>query len=465
MNEDRYFDPDPTVRAFARTLYRSVKDLPIISPHGHVEARLFADNVPFPNPTDLFLAPDHYLYRMLYSQGISMESLGIPRADKTRGEDDPRKAWQIFAEHYHLFAGTPSRAWLDYEFEVVLGIREQLNGKTAQAIFDQISETLAKPEFSPRALYDRFKIEVLATTDAASDELTEHQKLRRGQWPNRIIPTFRPDGVTNLADPQWRSNIRRLGEASGQEIRSYGSFIKVLEARRAWFKSLGASATDHGVVSPFTHRLSPRAASELFQKALRGKATRRDASAFTAHMLMEMARMSVEDGLVMQLHPGADRNHNALVAETYGPDKGADIPLPTEYTQNLKELLNSYGNDPRFSLVVFTLDESTYARELAPLAGHYPAMRLGPPWWFHDSIHGMERFRERVTETAGFYNTTGFVDDTRAFLSIPARHDLARRLDANFLARLISRHILSEEQAHLIVRELAIGLVKKAYHL
>lgn len=465
MNEDRFFDPDPSVRSIARTLYASVKDLPIVSPHGHVEAKLFVENAPFPNPAELFLTPDHYLYRMLYSQGISMDDLGIPRRDGTRGEHDARKAWQIFAQHYHLFAGTPSRAWLDYEFEIVFGVREPLNGSTAQSVYDQIAGTLQKPEFRPRALYDRFRIEVLATTDAATDELKDHKALRAGTWPNRIIPTFRPDGVTNLLDPAWRANIRRLGEVVGRDIRSYGAFIEALEERRAFFTSMGARATDHGVLSARTHRLAKAEASALFAKALRRKATPREASAFTAHMLMEMARMSVEDSLVMQIHPGADRNHNRLVWERYGPDKGADIPVVTEYTENLRELLNAYGNDPRLSVVVFTLDESTYARELAPLAGHYPAMKLGPPWWFHDSVHGMLRFRQQVTETAGFYNTTGFIDDTRAFLSIPARHDLARRLDANFLAGLVARHILSEAEALGLARELAIGLVKKAYKL
>ena len=465
MNEDRFFDPDPSVRSVARTLYASVKDLPIVSPHGHVDAGLFVENAPFPNPTDLFLTPDHYLYRMLYSQGVSMDALGVPRADGSREERDGRKAWQIFADHYHLFAGTPSRAWLDYEFEVVLGVRMPLNGSTAQSVYDQIMATLQKPEFRPRALYERFKIEALATTDAATDELKAHQALRQGTWPNRIIPTFRPDGVTNLLDPNWRANIRRLAQVVGRDIRSYAAYIQALEDRRTFFKSMGASATDHGVLSARTHRLSKTQAAETFGKALRRKATASDASAFTAHMLMEMARMSVEDGLVMQIHPGADRNHNTFVWENFGPDKGADIPVATEYTQNLKELLNAYGNDPRFSVVVFTLDESTYARELAPLAGHYPAMKLGPPWWFHDSVHGMLRFRQGVTETAGFYNTTGFIDDTRAFLSIPARHDLARRLDANFLGGLVARHILSESEAIILARELAIGLVKKAYKL
>lgn len=465
MNEDRYFDPNPAVRTTARALYQSVKNLPIVSPHGHVDAKLFVKDEPFPNPADLFLTPDHYLYRMLYSQGISLESLGIPRADGSRGEADARKAWQIFAEHFHLFAGTPSRAWLDYEFVVVLGVQERLNGSTAQAIYDQITETLQKPEFRPRALYDRFKIEVLATTDAATDELKDHRTLRKGTWPNRIIPTFRPDGVTNLLDPHWRANIKRLGMVVGREIRSYQAYVQALEERRTFFKSMGATATDHGVRSPRTQRLSKREAGALFLKALRKKATPKDAEAFTAHMLMEMARMSIDDGLVMQIHPGADRDHNKLVWSTYGPDKGADIPVATEYTQNLKELLNTYGNDPRFALVVFTLDESAYARELAPLAGHYPAMKLGPPWWFHDSIYGMQRFRERVTETAGFYNTTGFIDDTRAFLSIPARHDLARRLDANFLSQMVSRHILSEAEAFALAAELATGLVKKAYKL
>ncbi len=463
LQADRYFDSDTSVRSVARDIYASIKDLPLVSPHGHVDPSLFVRNEPFPNPTELFLIPDHYLFRMLYSQGISMEALGIPHRDGSRGETDPRRIWQLFADHFYLFAGTPSKAWLDYEFHVILGLPDPLTPKNAQRVYDQISERLQTPAFLPRALYDSFRLEILATTDAATDQLEHHAALRKGTWKNGIVPTFRPDGVTNLADPAWKKNIKALGASVGKEIRSYKGFIDALENRREYFKKHGATATDHGVTSPYTHRLTTLQASALFTKALKGKATAKDAAAFTAHMLMELARMSTDDGLVMQIHPGADRNHNAVVYDVYGPDKGADIPRTTEYTDGLRELLNAFGNDPRFRVVVFTLDESTYSRELAPLAGHYPSMRLGPPWWFHDSINGMERFRERITETAGFYNTVGFIDDTRAFLSIPARHDLSRRVDANVLARLVARHILSRQEAGKIATDLAYNLVRDAY--
>ncbi|HAV23011.1 MAG TPA: glucuronate isomerase [Bacteroidetes bacterium] len=465
LNDDRYFDPDPQVRSLARDLYERVKNLPIVSPHGHVDPALFVHNSPFPNPTELFITPDHYLFRMLYSQGISMESLGVPKKDGSRAETDARRIWQLFADNYFLFAGTPSQAWLQYELYVVLGVPDPLTGGTAQRVFDYISEVLQTPAFRPRALYDRFRIEMLATTDAATDTLDHHKTLRRDIWKNGVVPTFRPDGVTNLLDPNWKKNIALLGKRVGKEIRTFAAFVKALEERREFFKKIGAKATDHGILSPYTHRLTTAQASALFSKALKGKATPKDAAAFTGHMLMEMARMSVEDGLVMQIHPGADRNHNAAVYHVYGPDKGADIPIGTEYTNNLRELLNAYGNDPRFSVVVFTLDESAYSRELAPLAGHYPAMKLGPPWWFHDSINGMRHFRERITETAGFYNTVGFIDDTRAFLSIPARHDLSRRVDANILANLVVRHILTRTEAEQIGSDLAYNLVRKAYRI
>jgi glucuronate isomerase len=465
LHEDRFFDPDPGIRAIARELYGSVRSLPIISPHGHVDPRLFVTDEPFRNPTDLIITPDHYIFRMLYSQGIPLESLGIPTRDGSPVETDPKKIWKIFGEHYHLFRGTPTAAWLAHEFSEVFGVREKLNAENASRVYECIDEKLRLPEFRPRALFKRFNLEVLSTTDAATDPLDHHRRMRESGWDGRVIPCFRPDGVTDLLTPGWLDNIRRLGELVHEEISSYDRFVRAMEDRRAAFKQLGAVSTDHGVVSPYTHALTLEESRAIFTRALRGTPTAEDAAAFTAHILMEMARMSVEDGLVMQIHPGSMRNHNRALYERFGPDKGGDIPLRTEFTKNLSELLNRYGNDRRLRVIVFTLDESTYARELAPLAGHYPAMTLGPPWWFHDSIEGMKRFRAMTTETAGIYNTAGFNDDTRAFVSIPARHDLSRRIDANFLAGLVSRHMIEMNEAFEMANLLAYGLAKQTYRL
>lgn len=465
LHPDRFFSPDPAVRAIARRLYESVAGLPLVCPHGHVPPALLADDEPFPEPTALFITPDHYIFRMLYSQGVRLEDLGIPTRDGAAVEADPRVVWQRVADHYHLFLGTPTRAWLDYVFAEVFGIEQALGPDTAMAIYDEVDERLREPDFRPRALFDRFNIEVLTTTDGAADSLEPHRRIRQSDWGGRVIPCFRPDAVFQIAKPGWSADLDRLAEVAGAEIGSYAGFVRVLEERRAFFKAMGATSTDHAVVTPFTHRLSDAEAERLFGRALAGDATAEDQAAFEAHMLMEMARMSTEDGLVMQIHPGAFRNHNGRVAERFGPDMGGDIPLATEYTRNLRALLNAYGTDPRLTLVVFTLDESTYARELAPLAGHYPALRLGPAWWFHDSIEGMRRYRQRTTETAGIYNTAGFNDDTRAFLSIPARHDLARRVDADWLAGLVAEHRVREADAHRMARALAYDLVRETYNL
>ena len=465
LHEDRYFDPSPPVRRIARQLYDETKDLPIVGPHGHVPPRLLAENEPFPEPSSLLIKPDHYVFRLLYSQGVAMEDLGIPTQDDTPVESDPRAIWQRFAEHYYLFEGTPTGAWLDYELYHLFNVRETLTGENAQRIYDQIHEKLQQPGFRPRALFERFDIEVLTTTDPAHSELEHHRTLREDGWGERVRPCFRPDAVFSIADPEWEDHLHALEDAAGRSIHDYDTFIEVLEDRRAFFKEMGATSTDHGVYSPCTHRLSDQEAEQRFQTALQGEATDEDERAFVAHMLMEMARMSVEDGLVMQIHPGSLRDHNRPIYERFGSDVGADIPVRTEYTRNLEEMLNAYGNDPNFRLVVFTLDESTYSRELAPLAGHYPALRLGPPWWFHDSIEGMMRYRKRVTETASIYNTAGFNDDTRAFCSIPARHDLCRRVDANYLARLVARHQIDLEEARRMAHALAYGLVKDTYRL
>ena len=465
LSPDRCFDPDPAQRDLARQLYNEVKDLQLVSPHGHVDPALLSDpDATLGSPADLFIIPDHYVFRMLYSQGVPLEDLGVPTRDGSPTATDGRAIWRRFAEYFHLFRATPTGLWLSDELTGLFGVDEKLNAASADRIYDHLEAQLAKPEFSPRALFQRFNIEALSTTDAATDTLDHHKKLHADGFTN-VRPTFRPDAVLNLDAPAWRANLDRLIQVAGTDIPDYPSFIRALESRRAFFKELGATATDHSALTPHTHRLTDEEAGALFDRALRGQATATDAAAFTAHMLLEMARMSAEDGLVMQLHVGSLRNHNAALFDRFGPDKGADIPTQTEYTRNLQPLLNAWGNDPRFRLILFTLDESVYGRELAPLAGHYPAVLLGPPWLFYDSVLGMERYLDATLQTAGIYNLAGFNDDTRAFASIPSRHDVWRRVTANWLARQTVRGLIDEEDAAAMARELAYDLAKRAYNL
>ncbi len=462
--EDRYFGPDPRQKEVAKHLYSLVANAPLICPHGHVDARMFADpDYSFGSPADLFLIPDHYIFRMLYSQGISLERLGIARLDGEPVETDHRQIWQLFAENFYLFRGTPTGLWFTHELFDLFGVEDKLTDATAQEIYDRISTCLSRPEFRPRSLFEKFNIEVLATTDSANDPLDHHRAIRESGWTGRVVPTFRPDGVINIDRPDWRKNIDELGRVCGFEVTDYHGLIAALENRRAYFKDLGATATDHAVLTPYTEKLSDMEAEAIFNRAIRGESDADDSMRFTGHMMIECARMSTEDGLVMQLHPGSFRDHNRLVRERFGTDKGADIPVPIEYTRNLLPLLERFGNDSRLTLILFTLDEATYSRELAPLAGHYPAVRLGPPWWFNDSLNGMLRYRDLVTETAGIYNTVGFNDDTRAFPSIPARHDLARRVDSNWLAGLVLRGVVDLTDAEEMIHDLSYGLARKAY--
>lgn len=464
-HEDRGFDPEPSVRRAARALYEETRGLPIISPHGHVDPRILAENKPFPDPASLIVTPDHYILRVLYAHGVPLESLGVPTRENAARETDPRAIWQRFAERYFLFQATPTGFWLDDELSRVFGVHERLDRDTAGRVYDHIAEQLAAPEFLPRALFERFGLELLATTDKASDTLEHHRAIRGSGWKGRVIPTFRPDALFRIAAPGWRAELDGFARAGGGMLNTYEEFIQALQQRRMFFRELGARATDHGVLEPFADSLAPSEAERLFQQARSGSATVADQRRFEGHLLMEMARLSVADGLVMQIHPGALRDHNRVVFERFGPDRGGDIPMATEFTLNLRPLLNAYGNDPRLTLVLFTLDESTYSRELAPLAGHYPAVRLGAPWWFHDSMQGMIRFRERTTETAGIYKMAGFTDDTRAFCSIPARHDLARRMDANFLGGLVARHVIGMDDARRMARALAYDLARETYKL
>jgi glucuronate isomerase len=461
LPQDRFFDPDPAQRRIARELYESVVDLPLVSPHGHADPRWFTDeNATFGTPAQLIIIPDHYVFRMLYSQGVPLATLGVPAGT---GETDHRKIWQTFAEHYYLFRGTPTGLWLAYVFKIVFGIETKLTAATAQEIYDRLSEKLAAPEFQPRALFERFNVEVLCTTDFATDSLAHHQAIRGSGWTGDVRPTFRPDDVVHLLRPGWRGRIDRLSELAGVEVSSYPALVRALELRREFFQSLGATASDTDGTVLTTGELPPHEADQIFQRALKGRATPDDDARFFGHMLMESARMSIEDGLVMQVHFGSYRNHNQPLFDRHGWDMGCDIPIQAEFTRNLRPLLNKYGNDPRLTLIVFTLDESTYTRELAPLAGHYPALKLGPPWWFNDSLNGMRRYFDRVVETTGLYNTVGFNDDTRSFTSIRARHDLWRRASANWLAGLVVRGVVDVEDAREMALDTAYRLARRAY--
>ena len=465
LHPDRLFPVDPDTRGVARRLYEHIHGLPILSPHGHTEARWFADDAAFADPLQLLVTPDHYLLRMLYSLGVPLETLGLQPQTGAGDPVDPRAAWRVFAAHYHVFQATPSRLWLDWVFAEIFALRQQLSADTADEYFDLIRERLQTAAFRPRALYQRFGIEVLATTESPLDDLQYHRALRASDWSGRIISTFRPDPVVDPEYEGFHAKLAALSELTDRDAFDYPEYLQALRDRRALFASLGATATDHGHPSAATAQLSEREAQQLFARVSSSPASVQDAELFRAHMLTVMAGMSLDDGLVMQIHPGSWRNHNPALYQRFGANIGADIPTPTNYVRDLKPLLDRYGNEARLTIILFTLDESTYAREMAPLAGHYPALKLGPAWWFHDSPEGMRRLRRQVTETAGFYNTVGFNDDTRAFLSIPARHDVARRIDCGFLAELVTEHQLGEDDAADIAVELTYKLVKSAYHL
>ena len=465
LHPDRLFPADPATRGVARRLYESIKDLPIVSPHGHTDPRWYAENRPFPNPAQLFVVPDHYIFRMLYSRGVALEDLGVRRKDGGPVEADPRAIWRRFASHYHLFRGTPTRSWLDHAFATLFDIDVRLSAETADFTYDRIAERLARPDYLPRALFERFNIEVIATTESPLDPLASHEAIRNSGWTGRVITAYRPDPVVDPDFEGFRDNLVAFGEMTGCDTTTWEGYLAAHRDRRAYFRSFGATSTDHGHPTAATADLSSGDAEALYAKVRTGPVSAAEAELFRAQMLTEMARMSLEDGLVMQIHPGSFRNHNPQLFGRFGRDMGADIPTSTEYVRALKPLLDRFGNEPGLTIILFTLDETAYSRELAPLAGHYPALRLGPPWWFFDSVEGMKRFREQAIETAGFYNTVGFNDDTRAFPSIPARHDVARRVDCAMLAGLVTDHRIGEDEAAELARDLTYRLVKEAYRL
>jgi glucuronate isomerase len=464
LDPDRALPFPAEQRSIAREIYGETKDLPLICMHGHVEPEVFADDTPFADPAQLLIVPDHYVFRMLASQGIEPARLGVPRLDGGSVETDSRKIWRTFCENWKLFRGTPSRYWLEHELVEVFGVDLVPSAETADTIYDQIADCVADPEFRPRTLLDRFNIEVISTTDSATSDLRHHAKVAADGLGERVFPTFRPDAVAYLDRPTWRADIEDLAKLTAIDTTTYDGFLEALRSRRAAFVAAGARATDHGHLLADTTPMEASAARELYARVLGGaEPSQADVDAFAANMLYQMAEMSCEDGLVMQIHPGVLRNHNSAIFSTYGLDKGYDIPITTEFTRALRPMLDRFGTDPRFRVILFTVDETVYSRELAPIAGTYPSVRLGAPWWFLDSPEGMRRFREFATETAGFYNTSGFVDDTRAFASIPARHDLFRRVDAGYLARLVLEHRFSLDEAVETAIDLTYNLPRESY--
>ena len=465
IDRDVLFPADPQVRALARALYETVAELPIISPHGHTDPRWYALNEAFSDPARLLIVPDHYIFRMLFSQGVALADLGVGTLDGAPVETDGRRIWRLFAQNYYLFRGTPTRLWMDYVLSSLFGIDEPLDARTADRSYDRIAERLAQPQYRPRALFERFNIEAIATTEGALDDLSWHRLIRESGWKGRVVSAYRPDAVVDPDFEGFSANLDRLGELTGHNTGTWQGYLDAHRERRAFFKSFGATSSDHGHPTAATANLSPAEAAQLFDKVRRGRAEPAEASLFRGQMLTEMAKMSLDDGLVLQIHPGSWRNHSPAVMSRHGRDMGFDIPTRTDYVAALKPLLDAVGLERDLTVVLFTLDESAYSRELAPLAGVYPALRLGPAWWFYDSPEGIRRFRELTTETAGFYNTVGFNDDTRAFPSIPARHDIARRVDCAFLARLVSEHRLRLDEALELATELAYTLAKKVYRL
>lgn len=469
LHDDRLFPADPVTRGIARRLYATVRNLPIISPHGHTDPRWFAENEAFPDPATLLVKPDHYVFRMLYSQGVRLEQLGIARKEGGKGkpkvESDPRAVWRLFASHWHLFRGTPTRLWFEHAAASVFGIHERLSAESADRIYDRIAEKLEQPEFRPRALFERFNIEAIATTEGALDDLKWHDMIRASGWGGKVVTAYRPDSVVDPEFEGFAENLKAFGEVTGENVESWDGYLAAHRKRRAYFKERGATSSDHGHATARTANLAKAEAEKLFGKILKGKVSAEEADLFRGQMLTEMAKMSLDDGLVLQIHPGSWRNHNPELFAAFGRDMGADIPRGMDYVGALKPLLDAVGNEPNLTVIAFTLDETVYSRELAPLAGHYPALRLGPGWWFLDAPEAMLRFRELTTETAGFYNTVGFNDDTRAYLSIPARHDVARRVDCAYLAKLVAEHRLGEDEAAEVAHDLAYRLAKEAYKL
>lgn len=464
LHPDRLLPADPAVRSIARELYDAVRGLPIISPHGHVPPQWLADDVPFEDPTSLLITPDHYVNRMMHAHGVSLADLGVGQTELS--PEQKRKAFRLLCTHWKAYRGTPVKFWFESELVEIFGIDVVPSAETADEIYDAIAEKIATPEFLPRALYRSFPIEFIATTDDPSDDLRHHIKLAGDPtWDGTVAPTFRPDKYLEPATPAWNGLVDRLAEVSGIDTGTYAGWVAAMENRRAFFRANGAVSTDHSHRDARVEPISDSEAERLYALARSGKITVEEGHTLRRNFMFQQARMASEDGLVMTLHPAVYRNHHAPSFERYGADVGGDIPMAVEFTSAVQPMLSAFGTNPNFQVIFFTIDETVYSRELAPLAGFYPSVYVGAPWWFIDSPEAMTRYRSAVTETAGFSRTSGFIDDTRAYLSIPARHDTNRRMDSGFLARLVADHRLTMDEALDTAYDLVVTNPRKAFKL
>jgi len=448
---DRLLPADRGLRDLARSIYQQVAGAPIYSPHGHVDAAIIADNRPFGNPAELLITPDHYVTRLIHAYGIGLDQLGVntPSAD-------PREIWRIFCAHWHIFAGTVVRYWFESEFFDVFGLTEQPSAENADDLYDQLSEKLAQPDFRPRELFDRFNIAVLATTDDPASDLSAHQLLAADpDFAGAVVPTFRADRYMSPDAKGWSAALNELAAVAGVDTGSYAGLVEALRNRRAYFKENGCTATDSGMADAYAIPLAGTEAERIHKAGLDGTITAAESASYRRNLLYQLAAMSAEDGLVMQLHADVVRNYDQASFEAYGPDTGHDLPGPATFTAGLRQVLNDFGRSDTFRLVLFTTDETSFSQQIAPLAGFYPSVYVGAPWWFIDTPAAIGRFRAAATDSAGFGKTSGFIDDTRAYCSIPARHDMSRRLDAGFLAGLVATHQLGEDEAHQIAGDLA----------
>lgn len=421
-------------------------------------------NEAFGDPTSLLITPDHYVTRLLHARGVALGDLGVggTRLDETAS----RRAFAELCCAWEDLAGTAVRSWLEAELVSLFDVDVVPSTSTADVVYDTIAAVLASDAFRPRALWDRFGLEVLATTDDPCSDLADHIALAADPtWSGRIVPTFRPDAYLEPSRVGWADLVRRLGVAADIDTGTYGGFIAALEARRRFFVEHGATAADHSHADVESFTLSDAEATRIYAAALAGTATDAECTAFRRHMLSEMARMSCEDGLVMMLHPGVVRNHHRPTSERFGPDTGHDLPRRIDFVEPLRPLLERYGTNPGFHLVLFTLDETAWSRELAPLAGFYPSVHVGVPWWFLDAPGALVRFWDAIVDQIGFARTSGFVDDTRAFCSIPARHDVSRRIEAGVLARLVTTHRIGEGETLRIAARLVGDQPRQVFKL
>ncbi len=447
---DRLFPADLSTRMLARRLYESVRGLPLVCSGVVADPSWFAENPALPDPAQVFVQSDRQVWAILRGHGVAPGQLGVAD-DGASIAGDPASVWKVFAANYHAFRGTPTRLWHDHAFSTLFGLNERLSADNSDRFYTRVAECLAKPEFRPRALFQRFNIELLSALATPFDSLDPYLAAR-GSLKGRLVPTYCPDRLVDANNPGFITALDRFAELTSTDAWTWKGYLDAHRQRRAQFKSAGALAISQFALAARTADLPAEDAEKLFAKIVSRDFSPAEGDLFRAQMATEMARMSLDDGLVLQLHLDTPPVHD--------PEQKVPPPMPS--VDGLLPLLQRFRGEPGLRVVACQDGLSAQADELARLASEYACLFVSAGG--SGGSEPMRRFRAMSFQNAAFYKTLNALQGQR-FIALAALTDAIRRLDCAFLAEFVVAHRLDEDEAHAMAKDVAYGISKKVYHL